>query len=158
METSITPYVFFTGCAAQAFATYGALFGVEPTVTRYEDLPQDEGGADFEGSDRVLLGSIRLPSGALLMGGDYAPGLEQSIVRGMAVTLTLEDPVEAFEYFTALSENGTVMWPWARTYWAPGFGVLTDEFGCIWMIWARTDENGAQPPPMHPNLWSKSGA
>jgi PhnB protein len=41
---------------------------------------------------------------------------------------------QARNAFEALGEGGTVTMPFEKTFWAAGFGMLTDRFGVAWMV------------------------
>jgi len=36
--------------------------------------------------------------------------------------------------FDALAKGGQVTMPFQKTFWAEGFGMLTDRFGTPWMV------------------------
>ena len=55
-------------------------------------------------------------------------------MKGIMVTLGVDDPAEAERIFRALSEKGTVQMPIQKTFWAERFGMLVDQFGTPWMI------------------------
>ena len=55
-------------------------------------------------------------------------------MKGIMVTLGIDDPGEAERIFHALSEKGTVQIPIQETFWAARFGMLVDQFGTPWMI------------------------
>jgi PhnB protein len=38
------------------------------------------------------------------------------------------------ELFEKLSQGGQVTMPYQSTFWAKGFGMLTDQFGVNWMV------------------------
>jgi len=55
-------------------------------------------------------------------------------MKGIMVTLGIDDPAEAERIFHVLSENGTVQMPIQETFWARRFGMLVDQFGTPWMV------------------------
>ena len=44
------------------------------------------------------------------------------------------DIAEADRVFKQLSADGTIRIPLQETFWAAGFGMVTDRFGVPWMI------------------------
>ena len=44
------------------------------------------------------------------------------------------DSSRPIRIFNALGEGGKVGMPFQKTFWAAGFGMLTDRFGIPWMI------------------------
>jgi PhnB protein len=55
-------------------------------------------------------------------------------MKGIMVTLGIDNPAEAERIFNVLSENGTVQMPIQETFWARRFGMLVDQFGTPWMV------------------------
>ncbi len=41
---------------------------------------------------------------------------------------------EGGHIFNALTQGGQVQMPFTETFWAQGFGVVTDRFGTPWMV------------------------
>ncbi|HKS38038.1 MAG TPA: hypothetical protein VJW76_12650 [Verrucomicrobiae bacterium] len=54
--------------------------------------------------------------------------------KGFSVVLGLDDPKGAERIYNALAENGTVLFPLQKTFWAVCFGVVVDQFGIPWSI------------------------
>ena len=54
--------------------------------------------------------------------------------NGFDVTFHSEDAAEARRVFDALSAGGKVTMPFEATFWSPGYGSLTDQFGIPWMV------------------------
>jgi PhnB protein len=46
----------------------------------------------------------------------------------------LEGPTDAERIFNTLARDGTVTMPFGETFWARGFGMVTDRYGIPWMI------------------------
>ena len=59
--------------------------------------------------------------------------------QGFAMCLTFADPAEAERRFNALAEGGSLNMPFAKTFWAKGFGMCVDQFGIPWMVMAPTE-------------------
>ena len=62
--------------------------------------------------------------------------------EGFGVSLTAADAATAERFFNALAQGGKVTMPYQKTFWSPGFGMLSDKFGVPWMVSAPHD----QPP------------
>jgi len=69
----------------------------------------------------------------VLMGSDAPPDRYEPM-KGITVTLGVDEPADAERIFSALAEGGTVQMPIQQTFWAARFGMLTDRFGTPWMI------------------------
>ena len=54
---------------------------------------------------------------------------------GILMSLNVpKDSARAQRVFDALAAGGQVQMPYAKTFWAEGFGMLTDKFGVPWMV------------------------
>ena len=77
----------------------------------------------------------------IIMGADISPECRASSGPGpIALTLNYDNTDEARHVFDALAAGGQVQMPFAPTFWAEGFGALTDKFGISWLV------NGAYLP------------
>lgn len=129
-----TPYVTFDGNCGAAFSFYEEVLGAT-TVSRFtfgespmaKDTPPEAHGL-------VMHGTITI-NGETLMGSDagsWAP--YEGAMRSCALSLGYATTEEAARRFAALAEGGTVTMPFAKTFWAEGFGMLIDRFGVAWMV------------------------
>jgi PhnB protein len=71
--------------------------------------------------------------GTLLMGSDSPPDRFEPM-KGITITLGIDEPAEAERVFQALAPGSTVTMPIQETFWARRFGMLTDRFGTPWLI------------------------
>jgi PhnB protein len=128
----MNPYLSFNGQCEAAFKFYELLFGGEILMMmRYGDGPTDEDTAPAS-KDQIM--HARLAVGdELLMGADSPPQYYEPM-KGMVVTLGIEEPEEADRIFQALADGGTVTMPIQETFWAQRFGMVTDRYGTPWMI------------------------
>ncbi len=82
--------------------------------------------------DRIVHATLQVGefelAGADVLPEDYASP------QGFAVLLTFEDPAKAEYVFTELARGGEIRFPYQKTFWTPGFGVLVDEFGVPWEV------------------------
>jgi len=57
--------------------------------------------------------------------------------QGFSMTLNVSDVAEAERVFAALSDQGEVQIALTKTFWSPGFEMITDRFGLPWLIIAQ---------------------
>lgn len=128
----ITPHLAFKGNCAEAFAFYAEVFGGEITfMMKHGESPmKDELPSDW--SDLVIHATLNI-DGALLMGADAPPQM-QTPPSGTSVNMSMPDMARARRIFDALTEGGSVMMPFGKTFWSEGFGMCTDRYGQHWMI------------------------
>ena len=127
----------FNGQCEAAFKFYQQVLGGKiQTMMTWGDSPMAD-QVPSEWRDKIIHTYLVVGDGGLI-GSDAPPGrFEQP--KGLAVTISLNEVAEGERIFNALSENGTVQMPFAKTFWAAGFGMCVDKFGIPWMI------NCAQP-------------
>ena len=130
---SIAPYIFFPGTCAEAMPAYCAILGgTDLRIMRYSDMPPEDGSAPPAG-DGVMHASFTR-DGRVLLASDYPEGMEWPGQAGSAVHVTLPDAATAEAAFGKLAEGGTVTMPFSSSFWAKGFGMLTDRWGTAWMV------------------------
>ncbi len=132
----LNPYLSFDGQCRQAFEFYQQLLGGEIVMTQtYGETPMSDQIA-AEAQDRIA--HIRLVVGdAVLMASDAPPGEgcgHYQKPQGIEVTLNFDDVAEAQRIFDALAEGGTVQMGFEKTFFAAGFGMVSDRFGTPWMV------------------------
>jgi PhnB protein len=135
---SLNAYLYFDGRCAEALAFYARVLGGEIEFSQtYGDSP----GAEHAGpgwQDKVMHARLRVGDD-VVMASDSPPQWQEK-PQGFAVSLVLRDLDETRRAFDALAEGGTVKMPFEPTFWAKGFGMLTDRFGVPWMINCQDDQ------------------
>ena len=133
------PYLFFDGNCGDAIRFYESTFG--GTITSmmfYRDLPSDAAPMDDSlrnaFGDRIMNVQLALPGGGLIYASDAHPRMEHHGVQSFSIALNFDSSDEAGDMFNKLADGGTITMPFAPTFWAQGFGMVTDKFGTEWMI------------------------
>src|SRR5829696_7359306 len=128
----LNPYLLFNGDCAEAFKFYEqALGGKIEALMTFAGTPASE-HVPAEWSDKVLHATFKIGD-QILMASDAPPGQYQK-PEGFSVSLSLNDRDKGERIFNALAENGAVRMPFAKTFWASGFGMCVDRFGIPWMV------------------------
>lgn len=133
----IQPYLFFNGNCEQAVKFYAQQLGGEiEMMMRYKELPEEakQGGAQDADPESIMHARLLIGESAL-MASDGCPqdGADASH-KGFSLSLNPKDVEQGRELFDKLSQGGQVTLPYGPTFWAKGFGMLTDQFGVNWMI------------------------
>jgi len=128
----VSPYLNFNGQCELAFRLYERTFGGQcGAIFRYGGSPMaDQVPPDWQ--DKIMHGSITL-GGLVLMGADVVP-LSYEQAKGFSLSVHLADVGEAERIFQDLSQDGSVVMPLEKTFWAARFGMLIDRFGIPWTI------------------------
>ena len=154
----MNPYLSFKGDCEAAFKFYERVLGGRiGDVFRYSGSPMaDQVPPDWQ--DKIMHGSMTI-DGHVLMGADMLPQQYQ-VPQGFSLSLHPKTVAEAERLFRALGEDGKIVVPLEKTFWAARFGMLVDCFGVPSMINCevgvpRPRTGGRRPrglPPLQPAL------
>lgn len=136
----LSPYLYFNGNCAEAMNFYAELLGAEAQLMRYAEMPPEPDMAPLSEADKskvansaltkdgklLFSASDRLP--AFCSEGGFQP------MQGFQVAIDVDTLAEGERIFNALAAGGQVHMPFAETFWAKGFGIVTDRFGTPWMV------------------------
>ena len=129
----LNPYLSFNGQCEAALKFYQQVLGGEIVAMmhlwRNADGRQTLAGIARQDHPRPP----RRWRTTVLMASDSPPDHYEPM-KGISVTLNIDEPAEAERVFHALAAGGTVTMPIEETFWARRFGMLTDRFGTPWMI------------------------
>src|SRR5580658_3605590 len=126
------PHLAFNGQCEEAFRFYERCLGGKViTMLTWADSPMAQHAPP--GFGEKILHATLTAGDNMLAGSDSLPGQYQQ-PQGFHILVGIGDPLEAERIFSALAENGTVAMPFQQTFWAAGFGVVTDQFGISWEI------------------------
>jgi PhnB protein len=127
----ITPYVFYDGRCDEAIEFYRTAVGAEITSrSLYKDSPEPMPGVNPE---KVMHASLSI-GGAMLMVSDGHCGGSPKF-EGFAISLSPHSEDEAERLFNGLLDGGKVLMPLTKTFFSLKFGMLSDRFGVMWMIY-----------------------
>jgi PhnB protein len=127
----IQPYLFYNGRCDEAIDFYRAAVGAEvTTLMRFKDSPEPAAHGVAEG---VMHASLRIGDTTVLVSDGQCSG--QLSFQGFALSLTVPNDAEAERRFAALGDGGQVRMPLAKTFFSSKFGMLTDRFGVLWMVY-----------------------
>ena len=134
MAFSLTPYLAFNQQCEAAFRFYEKVLGAKlGEIHRFRGSPM-QGDMPADKLDGVMHASLLLPGGGFIFGSDGGGPEGYQGIKGCQLSLGYGDVEEARRTFAALAEGGQVSMPFAPTFWAAGFGMLTDKFGVPWCV------------------------
>ena len=129
---SLAVYLNFSGNCREALQYYAQeLGGTLGEIHSYRDAPEATGVPD-EWLDQVMHGEVTVAN-QVIMGSDAPPGSYEPS-QGMFIQLYYDDVLTAEQAYNRLSDGGTTRMPFGPSFWAKGFGMLTDRFGIGWVI------------------------
>ncbi|AFJ48505.1 VOC family protein [Shimwellia blattae] len=129
----VQPYLFYPGNCAEALAFYEKSAGATVSVMmRYreapEKIPVPPGWEEKIMHANITLGDTQF------MAADGPCDTPHPGFHGFGMALSVQDKAQAEQLFTALSAGGEITMPFQPTFWSPGFGMLKDRFGVMWMV------------------------
>jgi PhnB protein len=137
----MTTYLSFKGDCEAAFKFYEQVLGAQlGALFRYGESPM-EAQAPAGWSDKIMHGSLTL-GGQTLMGADISPDQYEQ-PKGVSLSLQIQSTTDAERIFKALANDGKVIMPLEKTFWAERFGMVVDRFSIPWLI---NCEGSDQPP------------
>ncbi len=127
------PYLFFEGRCEEAIEFYRGALGAEVTaLMRSKDSPEPSmrlPGAE----DKIIHASLRI--GDLTVMASDGRCRSNPNFQGFSLALTVPDGAAADRLVSALADGGgQVQMPLSKTFFSPGFGMVSDRFGVSWMI------------------------
>ena len=131
-ETTLQPYLFFGGRCEEALEFYGKALGAEIVMlTRFKDAPGLEPKMPECFDEKVMHATIRIGSSMFFASDGRCEGDPE--FEGFSMAINVPTEAEAERIFNALAEDGAIVMPLEKTFWAPKFGMLQDRFGVGWM-------------------------
>ncbi len=131
----IVTYLNFNNQCKEAFEAYEQILGGKiGAMMSFADMP---GSENMPAGSASSIMHARLDVGdQVLMGSDCVTQYEKP--AGIYPSLHMSDVAEGERIFNALAEGGKVEMPFEPTFWAAGFGAVTDRFGIYWLINVET--------------------
>ncbi|SFJ95216.1 VOC family protein [Celeribacter neptunius] len=127
----ITPYLHFEGQCEAAMHYYQQVLGGDLDLMRYKQMPDAPEGYDT--SEAVMHSALMSPYGDL-MASDYPPHMSALPQSSVSVSVEAKSVADGRRIFAALIEGGTIKMEYGATFFSPGFGMCTDQFGTSWII------------------------
>ena len=136
----LSPYISFAGHCADAIAYYHKTLGAELLykITFGEMPPPEQGSEDGCPSGMqfpdtsIAHANVRIAGSDIMMSDAVASG--NASYSGFTLVLDTQDVAEGKRWFDNLAANGKIEMDWQETFWAHGFGKVTDQYGVPWMI------------------------
>ncbi|WP_244370798.1 VOC family metalloprotein YjdN [Citrobacter koseri] len=76
--------------------------------------------------------NVRIAGSDIMMSDAVASG--NASYSGFTLVLDTQDVAEGKRWFDNLAAQGQIEMDWQETFWAHGFGKVTDQYGVPWMI------------------------
>ena len=135
----VNAYIFFNGNCAEAMGFYEKALGGKLRMIAGRDMPAANVPPGQE--DAVMHARLDLDDGGVLMASDWMSPDPYPGMTGFRVSLSYPSVADANRIFDALAAGGAIQLPFQKTFWSPGFGMLTDRYGTPWMVGSEEGEH-----------------
>lgn len=132
MPSSVSMHLVFNGNCREAMTWYAKVLGarVVAMLTHAETPAASEVPPEVQ--ELIIHAEIQIGR-YIIMGADMVGDCYQA-PKGHCLQLQYENVEAARLAFDQLATGGSVQMPFDKTFWAEGFGMLTDRYGIAWMI------------------------
>jgi PhnB protein len=127
------PYLAFDGNCADAMRFYAKVLDGKLDLLTFGQSPMAE-QTPKDALNRIMHAHLALDGNGSLYAGDCPPGMPYQGIHGVSITLNYDATAQAQRVFNAMADGGKVTMPFGPTFWAKGFGMVTDKFGCPWIV------------------------
>lgn len=127
------PYLAFDGNCADAMRIYAKALGGKLDMLTFGQSPMAE-QTPKSARDQIMHARLALEENGSLYAGDSPPGMPYQGIHGVSITLNYGSVAQADRVFKALADGGKVTMAPGPTFWAKRFGMVTDKFGCPWIV------------------------
>lgn len=128
----VQPYLFFDGRCEEAIELYRAVLGAEVMVLMRNRENPEPSQVRAGTEDKIMHASLRIGDTTVMLSDGQCGG--QPAFQGFALTAIPADDAAARRVFAGLAEGGSVQMPMTPTFFASTFGMVTDRFGVMWMV------------------------
>lgn len=136
----LSPYIAFAGNCADAIAYYQQTLGAELLYKiTFGEMPKDAqessdgcpSGQTYPES-AIAHANLKIAGSDIMMSDGAQSG--NTGYSGFTLVLDTQDVNEGKRWFDSLAADGQIEMAWQETFWAHGFGKVTDRYGLPWMI------------------------
>ena len=126
----VHPYITFKGDCGEAIEFYKNALDAE---VLFNQTVGESPMAGMGPAENIMHCTMRVGDSTIMMCDDITSAGAAGD-GNISLAIGLNDPERAKKIFTNLAEDGSVIMPLEKTYWAEAFGVLTDKFGVRWIV------------------------
>ena len=135
----VNAYIFFNGNCAEAMHFYEKTLGGKLRLVTAKEMP----GANVPPgqANAIMHARLDLENGGFFMASDWMSPDPYPGMSGFRVSLSYPTTDATSRIFDALAAGGSIQLPFQKTFWSPGFGMLTDRYGTPWMVGSEEGEH-----------------
>ncbi|HEV7182862.1 MAG TPA: VOC family protein [Leifsonia sp.] len=131
MASTLNPYLNFRGNTREVMNFYQSVFGGTLDISTFADLNMAEDPAE---ADNIMHSQLTTDAGFVIMAADVPQKMPLAEGSSISISLSGDDEAQLSDYWTKLSEGGTVFEPLKKAPWGDSFGMTADKFGINWLV------------------------
>lgn len=135
-RVTVNPYLTFAGNCREAMTFYKEALNGDLQLLPFEGSPVE---VPYSYKNNIMHATLRFGD-AVIMASDSMPDQEVSHGNGVHISISVNDPEKAKQFFNNLSKGGKVVMPFDKTFWDALFGMCIDKFGVSWMVNCQLDQ------------------
>ena len=129
----VQAYLFFEGRCEEALGFYKKAVGAKVNMMmRYGESPTPPKHLPRGSERKILHAEMEIGDSKVFASDGHCSGKVN--FQGCALSASVKSEAEADKVFAALSEGGQVRFAMSTTFFSPRFGMVTDQFGVLWMV------------------------
>lgn len=129
------PYISFNGTCEEAVAFYQSIIGGTISITKYNDLPANEGIPPAENwQDKIMHSALTFEDGNALYFSDTWEQSPVTFGNFSTIHLLVDHENDVYDFVEKLAEGGEITMPADKTFWNSVYGSLVDKYGISWGI------------------------
>lgn len=133
VRMQLEPYIFYYGRCEEALEFYKNAIGGTYELGRFADSPMAE-KMPPEARNKVMHATFKGDGFSFMASdGDLSKTVDAE-AGNVSLSLGVTDAAQGERVFNALSQGGSVKYPFADAFWGGKHGVLVDRFGVEWMV------------------------
>ncbi|EAD3287364.1 glyoxalase/bleomycin resistance/extradiol dioxygenase family protein [Listeria monocytogenes] len=131
---TLNVYLNFRTQSRDAIAFYEEIFGTKCTdLLTYGEIETAEEPIEDSLKNLVLNASLVI-DGVKVMFSDVPKSRPLTFGDNITFVIDTSDEIKLTKQFHQLAEGGTVVMPFAKTFWSEKFGEVKDKFGIDWQL------------------------
>ncbi len=136
MKTNIS--MSFKGNCEEALQFYAKILGSEVTkMEKFKDMPSNENfKTPDEHLEKVMHAELKVSDNVYIFANDDIMNMS-TVGTSIGISLNFDNTEElskAENIFNGLSNEGTVIMPFGKTFWGAYYGLTIDKFGVRWEV------------------------
>ncbi|WP_338470812.1 VOC family protein [Niallia sp. XMNu-256] len=136
----LSPYLMMNGNTKEAIQFYKKALNAEILFSQtFGEMPENpDYPLPAEAKELVSHAMIKVGESEIMFSDNF-PGQTSQIGNQVTICISSKDAEKSKQIFESLQQDGQVKMPFQKTFFSPGYGIVTDKYGVTFQI--HTDGN-----------------